>query len=162
MQLTKEITSKPAGKRSEDSKAVVEALKGNIERSQRTLADLKAQVHSKGRLADPNINIEELMSEKRNAEMKLSHSRAHLEQVRDNHRLKEEMFHSEKGFESSLFMNLKTIQQEQTALYNKSRELQLSAGTVAEARERLQSVKNERNRMQDDFDQLMRQPFFKE
>ena len=64
MQLTKEITSKPAGKKSEDSKAVVEALKGNIERSQRTLADLKAQVHSKGRLADPNINIEELMSEK--------------------------------------------------------------------------------------------------
>ena len=110
MQLTKEITSKPAGKRSEDSKAVVEALKGNIERSQRNIADLKAQVHSKGRLADPNINIEELMSEKRNAEMKLSHSRAHLEQVRDNHRLKEEMFHSEKGFESSLFMNLKTIQ----------------------------------------------------
>ena len=82
--------------------------------------------------------------------------------MRDNHRLKEEMFHSEKGFESSLFMNLKTIQQEQTALYNKSRELQLSAGTEAEARERLQSVKNERNRMQDDFDQLMRQPFFKE
>lgn len=69
--------------------------------------------------------------------MKLSHSRAHLEQIRDNHRLKEEMFKSEKGFENSLFMNLKTIQQEQTVLYNTSRDLQQSAGTVAEARERL-------------------------
>ena len=97
--VAEEHLIKRSNKVEQDQLAVINSLKVNIEKSNKQILQLKLQVESGQRIADNSLNIQDLMAEKRNAELKLMQARSRLEDVRANLRVKEDIFKQGKGYE---------------------------------------------------------------
>lgn len=92
----------------------------------------------------------------------MMHARSQLDDVRASVKVKEDIFKSNKGYEEHLYNQLKSQQSEATVNELKRRELENQAIDVLELRNQSKIAKHERDRMQADYDELIRQPFFKE
>jgi RNA polymerase-interacting CarD/CdnL/TRCF family regulator len=94
-------------------------------------------------------------------EHKIIQSRSRLEDVKANLKVRDEIFNSGKSYEASLFEQLRSAQQERTQLEAEKRMLQTAAATNTEILERITATKKERDRLQNEFETVMRKPFFK-
>lgn len=108
-----------------------------------------------------DINIEALQKQKMELEHKIIQSRSRLEDVKANLKVRDEIFNSGKSYEASLFEQLRSAQQERTQLEAEKRMLQTAAATNTEILERITATKKERDRLQNEFETVMRKPFFK-
>ena len=85
-----------------------------------------------------------------------------MQDFRTQLQMKEDTMGRNKGFEENLFGRLKQLQDENTHEHMRQRDFKISGATIQDLRKQLVDGRSERDRMQREFDDLMRHPFFRE
>jgi len=108
-----------------------------------------------------DVNIDMLRQQKIEVEHKMALARSRLEDIKANLKVRDEIFNSGKTYETSLLDNLREIERERASLEQTKRTLQSSAETNVLIKEKIDQTRTDRDRLQGEFDNIMRKPFFK-
>lgn len=148
-------------KQEADQVHVLKALQVTLDKSQKKIIGLTQDLEKSKRLRSSNIDVGTLQMTRREVELKLMQARARLEDVKANLSVKQDIFKSGKQYEDSLFTQLKEMQAETNKLTTQNRTLEASSTVNAEIRDRITEAKEERDRMQEKFNSITSQPFFR-
>ena len=140
---------------------VLRNLQGTLNASKDRVLTLVRDIEGTKRMASSTLNMDELYRERRNAEITLMKAKGRLEDIKSSLKTKSDIFDQGKSYETSLFNQLKQAQNETNALTMQKVTLKASASQNEEVKERLLEARHDRDSLQNQFDTIMRQPFFK-
>lgn len=118
------------------------------------------QVEAGKRHSGDDINLEALQREKHEMEHKVIQARSRLEDVKANLKVRDDIFKDGKYYEQSLLDSLREAHRERSELEDQKRLMETQIATNAEIKDRIDSVRKERDMLQEKLSQVTRQPFF--
>ena len=136
-------------------------MRQNIEESSRKVADLKLEIENVRRQSHGQVPPDELIVQLRQKELQVAQSRARFEDLGDNLKVRESIFRENQAYQSSLVEELKSLGIEYMKLQKENRTFEEAAKQVDYLQKRMEDTREERNRLQREFDTITRQPFFK-
>ncbi len=139
----------------------LENMRANIEQSARIIADLKLEIEGSRRHHHGQIPSEDLKVQLRQKELAVAQQRARLDDLNDNLKIRSTIFSENQAYHDGLMEELKQLNTEFHRLQTESRTFEEAAKETEYLTRRLEEAREQRNRMQREFDSLQKQPFFK-
>jgi len=102
-----------------------------------------------------------LHDEKRKLEIKLIEARQELSTVEADYHTKKSIFTRNKDYHNSLLDQYRGLSEKKITLEKSQRETMAAGSQVDYLRNQIQEAKDERDQLSREFENLMRQPFFK-
>ena len=140
---------------------VLRGLQQTLNQGKERILTIVREIESAKRMSSSTLNIEELYRERRENELKLMQAKGRLEDIKSSLKVKIDIFNQGKKYEDSVFSNIKAAQNETSKLTIQNRTLKASATQRDDIRQHLMEARQDRDRLQNEFDTIMRQPFFK-
>eukprot|EP00347_Sterkiella_histriomuscorum_P001912 403370193 len=133
----------------------------HIEKSQKTIQEMKSEIEFSKRATHGQIASEDLVQELRKKELQVAQQKAKLEDLQDNLGVKSDIFQSNESYQNGLLAELKQLKTQQLNLQSENRALEEAEKTAEYVNKELADVTIERNRLQSEYSLITKQPFFK-
>ena len=131
-------------------------MRSNIEHSNHTIQELKMDIEMGRKANSGQIPSQDLIDELRKRELQCAQSKARRDDLIDTLKVKEVMFQESKNLQQGFLDELKALDTQKLALQKESRVFEEAAKDVEFLAKRIEESRDERNRLQKEFDVVTR------
>ena len=140
---------------------ILRDLRNTLEMQDGKIKQLVREINNVRNMSTTTLNLDDMYRQRRKVELELMREKGRLEDMKASLKVKSNIFDQGKQFETDLFNQLKQAQNETNSLTLANRTLRASASQSEDVRQRLMEARQDRDKLQSELDQIMRQPFFK-
>lgn len=141
----------------------IENMRANIEDRSKVIGDLKTEIEGARRSSAHHqlVPSDDMKLSLKQKELQVAQARARLEDLNDNLKVKETIFTENESYHKGLLEELRSLNEEQLRLQKESRTFEEAAKQSEYLGKRIEEGREEKNRLQREFDTITKQPFFK-